>query len=170
MKTTTMETPVEHFQRSIQELCELVGFKNYELLLNGGKLRIEDYRISFIFDESYSIDKILVYIDIGPPKGKDKEHTFTTFLKLNFKLLAGTRGVISMHPENGHIFYSFPYSLNASSSGRELLDALLRFIDNVGIEAFELPQDVKDDKEAVGVASRMRAARILQPKEVIPKK
>ncbi|HWW08247.1 hypothetical protein [Collimonas sp.] len=148
-----------NYQRVVKELCELVGFKDHGLLVNGGKLRIQDYRVSFIYNQAYDPKNMLVYVDMGVPSG-DLEQTYKTMLKINFQLGIGERGVISLHPETGHLFYSFGFELDDEALGRSLLDTLIRFVGDVGIEALRLPGDDNAAKQAGGVAGRNRAARL----------
>ena len=126
-----------NYPRVIKQLCELIGFSDHNIVLQGGKLQIDDYRISFIFNPSYDAKNLLVYLDMGAPAG-DREHVYETLLKINFELGIGQRGLISMHPQTHHLFYSFSYLLDEAASGRVLLDRLLRFSGDVALGAIDL--------------------------------
>ena len=126
-----------NYPRVIKELCELIGFADHAVLLRGGKLQIDDYRISFIFNPGYDAKNLLVYLDMGALAG-DRKHVYETLLKINFELGIGQRGWISMHPQTHHLFYSFGYLLDDTASGRALLDTLLRFSGDVALGAIDL--------------------------------
>ena len=146
------------FQRVVKELCGLVGFTDHEMLVNGGKLRINEYLVSFIYDEGFNPNQLFVYVDMGIP-ASDREDAYKVLLKINFELAAGIRGVLSIHPQTNHLFYSFCYALNSTSTGRHLLDSLIRFVGDVGLESLDLPQDVQHAKESNAAASRKNASR-----------
>ena len=166
MMTTTAPSAAKIcLERTLTELCELVGFKNPALLINGGKLAVDDYTVSFIHDDAYVSDKVLVYIDMGPVTNERKEDAYQVLLKMNFDLLAGTRGSVSLHPQTGHIFYSFPFTLSEEATGRNLLDSLIRFIGDIGINALRLPQELQDAQAASAHSARSRAERLIQPKD-----
>jgi len=168
----TSMTAIAHaeiFQRSVAELCELVGYANPGLLLDGGKFRIDDYTVSLIHDESYSPSELFVYIDMGPAKAEDKEGGYKVLLKINFELLAGSRGAISIHPQTDHVFYAFRYKLDASSSGRNLLDTLIRFVGDVGIEALDLPMELQGQSAASRGAGQAKMARLIKGNDGGPK-
>lgn len=131
-----------NYRRVIKDLCDLVGFRDHEILLKGGKLRIDDYRISFIYSPNiYSpnrdAENLLVYVDMGMPSG-NREQAYETLLKINFELGIGNRGVISVHPNTNRLFYSFGFLLNDAASGRALLDTLIRFAGDAALGAIDL--------------------------------
>jgi hypothetical protein len=170
MATSTTPAHAEVFQRVIKELCELVGFRDHNLLVKGGKLRIDDYTVSFIRDAEYMPDHIFVYIDMGPcGNSSDKEGAYKALLKINFELLAGARGAISVHPETENVFYSFRYELGEKASGRNLLDSLIRFIGDIGIEALDVPMNYEPGKKSESKAGHMKMSRLIRPDDKDPK-
>lgn len=124
----------QHYKRVLKQLCELIGFTNTGALTNGAKLRIDDYIVCFFYNEEEAPNELAAYVDMGPP-GKDHLQALEVLMQLNFSLGAGARGVLSLHPQTKHIFYSFRYKLNESASGQELLDTLIRCVGDVGLEA-----------------------------------
>jgi hypothetical protein len=159
-----------HFTRVIEELCPLVGFSEPGILVEGGKLRVGDYLISFIFDEPYDSKNMFVYVDMGP-LASNSDDTYKELMKINFELAAGTRGVLSIHPQTNHLFYAFCYPLDEASTGQYLLDSLTRFIDNIGTEALELPEEVKGANQASVTAGRVRASQLfVKPEHVSTRK
>lgn len=117
-----------HYARVIRELSGLVGFELADEILLGARLRIDEYLISFIYDEEFNPNELAVYVDMGKPGAGDQAHAFRVLLKINFELDAAARGMISMHPDTEHLFYSFRYPLNAEATGPALLDTLVRFV------------------------------------------
>jgi hypothetical protein len=126
-----------NYPRVIKELCALIGFADHNVLLKGGKLQVDDYRISFIFNICHDPKNLLVYVDMGTTAG-DPVYVYETLLKINFELGIGRRGLISMHPQTRHLFYSFAYLLDDTASGRALLDTLLRFSGDIAFGAIDL--------------------------------
>ena len=154
-----------HFQRVIEELCQLVGFQNSDILVQGaGKLRINDYLVSFIHDEAYDPNILFVHIDMGPTT-TDREDAYKTLLKLNFELAAGKRGVLSIHPETNRLFFSFYYELNEASSGRHLLDSLVLFVGDLTLEALDMSEVATQAGEATATADRAKASRVFATAE-----
>ena len=149
-----------HFQRVIEELCQHIGFSDPDMLMKGGKLRIDDYLVSFVFDEPYKPNTIYVYIDLGMP-AEEREDAYKTLLKVNFQLMAGERGILSVHPKTNHLFYAFCYPLTEDATGTDLLESLVRFIGGVGIEALELPEEKKSSDKSAAATSRARVNRML---------
>jgi len=156
-----------HHKRVITQLCEIVGFKEPDDLLKGGRLRInEKFVVSFIYDEPLSPEHLLVYVDMGPLDG-DRAKGLTLFMKINFELGAGARGTMALHPETEHIFYSFRFLLNETASGQDLLDSVLRYLAWLGSEAAHADTETKQDKENakardLAAASRAKATRLIQ--------
>lgn len=149
-----------HFKRVIGELCQQIGFAEPETLFNGGKLRINENLVSFVFDETYNPGTIYVYVDMGAPDSA-RDDVYKTLLKVNFQLLAGERGILSMHPKTNHLFYAFCYPLTEEATGLHLLDSLVRFIGGVGVEALELPEEKKSSGKSAAATSRARINRML---------
>lgn len=141
-------------QRVIRELCELIGFGDYDHLLNGGKLRIDGHTISFFDGSDSDTESILVYIDMGMPVD-DVVETYMTMLKINFLLEGGQRGTMSLHPQTHHVFYAFRFEVDDAALGRTLLDVLMRFIGEVGVEALRL----REHEEIVDVLQLHRAEK-----------
>ena len=141
-KTSNSKHYVLKFQRVIEELSALLGFPDPGLIIQGGKLRIGEHLASFVHDEAASPNGAFVYLDLGPAQGDQQEATWKTLLKLNFELLAGTRGVVCMHPDTEHMFYSMHYPLNELASGQHLLDTLIRAIGDLGIELYRMPPEL----------------------------
>lgn len=127
-----------HFTRVMEGVCHLVGLADPEVLIKGGKLRIGEYLISFVFDESFDPEKMFIYVDMGRPES-DSEDTYKRLMKTNFELLAGLRGVLSVHPESDHIFYAIFQELDEETTGQYVLDMLSGFIENLGLEAAAMP-------------------------------
>ncbi|MFL9864629.1 hypothetical protein PQR67_10665 [Paraburkholderia fungorum] len=125
---------ISEYKRVVQELCKVVGFGSPKTLLDGGRLKIDDYLVSLIYDESVDPNLLQVYIDMGPLPD-NQAASYKTFLMINFKLSASQRGSLSVHPQTGHLFYSFRYRLDQQASGQALLDSLIRFVGDVGLEA-----------------------------------
>lgn len=148
------------FQRVIEELCTQVGFKQPDLLLKGGKLRIDDYLISFIYDVARTDNHVFVYVDLGE-LAPGREDICRTLLRSNFELLAGSRGVISLHPKNDHIFYSFRYALNDASSGADLLNTLIQFVGHAASLDTGTPP-AKDAKGTTAAKKRTAASHFFQ--------
>lgn len=121
------------YKRVVQELCKVVGFDSPKTLLDGGRLRIDDFLVALIYDESFDPDLLQVYIDMGPLPD-NRADVYKTFLMINFKLNASQRGSLGVHPQTGHLFYSFRYRLDQQASGQALLDSLIRFVGDVGLE------------------------------------
>jgi hypothetical protein len=170
MATTTTPTHADVFERVMKELSDIVGFRNHSLLVNGGKLRIDDYTVSFIRDADYMPDNIFVYIDMGPCMNhSDKEGAYKALLKINFELLAGARGAISVHPETENIFYSFRYLLEDKAGGRNLLDNLIRFVGDMGIEALDVPMNYEPAKTSETKAGHMKMSRLIKADDKDPK-
>ncbi|WP_207004439.1 hypothetical protein [Trinickia mobilis] len=140
-------------RRVIEDLCGLIGFKDHDILLKGGKLRIDDYLVSFIYNPHYDPANLLVYVDMGAPSG-DREHAYETVLKINFELGIGNRGIISLHPKTQRLFYSFGYALDDTASGRALLDTLIRFVGDVALEAIDLSPNQRAAKDVARIPSR----------------
>lgn len=157
-KVTVMNS--SHFYRVIEGLCNAIGFSEPSILVQGAKLRIDENLVSFIYDEPYNPNTAYVYVDMGAPK-ENLDDVYKKLLKINFGLSAGERGVMSLHPETNHLFYSFCFPLSEEATGRGLLDALTRFIGGVGIEALELPEDKKNADKSAASAARARMARML---------
>ncbi|OAJ61443.1 hypothetical protein A6V36_23990 [Paraburkholderia ginsengiterrae] len=122
------------YRRVVEELCKVVGFNSPKTLFDGGRLRIDDYLVALIYDETFDPDLLQVYIDLGPIPA-DRAAACKTFLKINFNLSASQRGSLSVHPQTEHLFYSFRYRLDKNASGQALLDSLIRFVGDVGLEA-----------------------------------
>jgi hypothetical protein len=168
--STTTPTPAEAFERVMKELCDLVGFRDHSLLVRGGKLRIDEYTVSFIRDANYMPDNIFVYVDMGPCTNlSDKEGAYKALLKINFELLAGARGSVSVHPETENIFYSFRYVLDEKASGRNLLDSLIRFVGDMGIEALDVPMNYEPGKTSETKAGHMKMSRLIKADDKGPK-
>lgn len=121
-------------QRVLQELCKLIGFNQANALAEGAKLQIDDNIVTFVYDEQLAPQELVAYVDMGPAKSSEA-HALEALMKLNFSLGAGSRGVLSLHPVTGHVFYSFRYALDKSASGQSLLDNLIRCVGDVGIDA-----------------------------------
>ena len=119
-----------HRRRILEELCGILGVsENVESLIGGGAMRLENYAVWFVYDERLSPEEMFVYVDLGAPV--EPESAYKRLLKLNFQLAAGVRGVMSLHPENDHVLYTFRYPLKARSSGKELLEWLVRFANDM---------------------------------------
>lgn len=132
------------FGKVVEQLCELVGFEHPDLIIRGERLQVADRLISFINDAAYYPDLVFVYVDMGPIADENKLPAYDTMLKLNFALLAGIRGVMCIHPETAHLFYSLRYKLNASSTGKHLLDFLTSAIEEITAEMLNLALKVAD--------------------------
>jgi hypothetical protein len=156
------------FKRVIEELCELIGFDQPDLLVRGGKLRIDQCLVSFFCDKALSPDDMFVYIDMGPAATETAD-AYKSLLKINFELGAGARGVLCVHPENSHLFYSFAYTLNENATGQYLLDSLVRFIGDFALTAMRLPEkDYASDTHAAQ-GSRANAARLMAANSAVPR-
>jgi hypothetical protein len=127
------------FRRVVTELCAHVNIGDPERVIKGGKIGIEGCTFCLLLDESREHDGIFVYVDLGLSHEKDKAHAYKMLLKINFGLLAGAKGVMSVHPDNDHVFYSFRYPLDESASGERLLATLLRSLDDLGFVASDTP-------------------------------
>src|SRR4051812_8701237 len=140
MKKRTTAVPVAAaFRRVVTELCALVNISEPELVIQGGKIGIEGCTFCLMLDESREHDGIFVYVDLGPSRERDKAHAYKMLLKINFGLLAGAKGVMSVHPDNDRVFYAFRYALDELASGERLLATLLRSLDDLGFVASDTP-------------------------------
>lgn len=153
-----MDAP--NFNRVIEELCKLIGFDQPDLLVKGGKLRIDQCLVSFFCDKALNPDDMFVYIDMGPAATETAD-AYKTLLKINFELGAGARGVLCVHPESDHLFYSFAYSLSEKASGKYLLDSLVRFIGDFALTAMRMPEKDNTSDMHTGPGSRANAARLV---------
>jgi len=128
-----MSDPQTQRRRILEELCIALDLTDIpaklEMLLAGGAMRLEDYAVWFVCDDRLSRNEMFVYVDLGAPLEPQSAHK--RLLKLNFELAAGLRGVMSLHPDNDHVLYTFRYPLTAASSGKDLLATLVRFADTV---------------------------------------
>lgn len=155
-----------HFQRVIEELCKKLGLKDPGTILRGGKLAIDDIFLTFVNDEEYKPDQMLVYMDMGKPSDKDVTKLYKVLLKLNFELEGGTCGSMCLHPENEHIFFSFCFMLDEAASGEHLLSRLMSVITVVTSAALGQPKDAEEVKKlAAAAGARAKAARFMQQKE-----
>jgi len=152
------------FKRVIEELSQLIGFKEPESLVKGDKLRIGECRVTFIHDPKANPNDMFVYVDMGPLDVERKD-AYLTLLKINFELDSGTRGVFSMHPETNHLFYSFRCELNEHATGRHLLGSLVRFIGGAAFEGLCLPKEENKVSHPVASGSRSNAARLIAAAE-----
>lgn len=148
-----------NFKRVVEELAQLIGFKEPELLIQGGKLRIGECLVTFICDQASEPGHIFVYVDMGPPT-VDRKDAYITLLKINFELDSGARGVFSIHPETNRLFYSFRCELNEKASGRSLLDSLLRFVGDAALEGLRLPQEENKVQGVSVAAGKAKASRL----------
>lgn len=128
---------VSNYERVITELCGLIGFVDKRHLLGGGKLRMNDHTISFFHDTTGDTEGILVYIDMGSPSD-DTAKIYADMLEINFMLGIGQRGCMSLHPDTHHVFYIFRFTLTDEALAQTLLDTLIRFIGDVGIETLKI--------------------------------
>ncbi|MFM0170874.1 CesT family type III secretion system chaperone [Paraburkholderia sediminicola] len=128
---------ISQFQRVVEELCQVVGFESPEALIEGGFLQVDDNFVSMFYNDALDPDVMQVFIDLGPMPDAHAD-AYKTFMKLNFELSAGQRGALSLHPNNGNLFYSFRYRLDEEASGQRLLDALIRFVADLGVQALAL--------------------------------
>lgn len=124
-----MSQPDTHRRRILEEFCIALDLPNVPeklaMLLQGGAMRLEDYAVWFVYDDRLSRDEMFVYVDLGAPL--EPQTAYKRLLKLNFELAAGLRGVMSLHPDNDHVLYTFRYPLSAASNGKDLLATLVRF-------------------------------------------
>jgi hypothetical protein len=121
-----------HHRRILGQFAAAAGLASKaELLLSGGAMRIENYAVWFAYDAPFDPDHLFVYVDLDVPA--DPVGTYKRLLKLNFRLGAGLRGVMSLHPHNDHVIYAFRYPLVTASSGKDLLDTLLRFMGGISL-------------------------------------
>lgn len=125
---------IQHYQRVLTQLCELVGFADTSALAEGAKLRIDDYVVCFFHDETETPSHVAVYVDLGAPR-QDRLQALEVLMQLNFSLGAGSRGVLSIHPQTQRVFYSFNYRLDDAATGQALLDTLIRCVGDVGLDA-----------------------------------
>ena len=157
---------VHHYKRVLAELSTIVGFKEVDALSSGAKLRVdENFTVSFLFEEPLSSDHLLVYIDLGPTTGHG-DGAFAQLMKVNFHILAGARGTLSLHPESGHLFFSFSFLLDQSASGEKLLEHILRSVAWLGHGVADVhatsAKDVDVDLKGLATAGRARAVRLMR--------
>jgi hypothetical protein len=126
-----------HFERVMQELGRLIGVADTEAFGRGGKLRIDGHLVTFVHDDTGGADGLCVYVDLGPAPC-DQAHALKVLMQLNFGLGVGERGLLSLHPQTQHVFYSFRYPLNESAKGQALLDTLIRCVCDVALDAFPI--------------------------------
>jgi hypothetical protein len=125
----------ERYRRVLNQVCRAVGFRDADALAQGSQLRIDGHLVTFVHDDvDAAADGIAVYVDLGPVRG-DVRRALEVLMQLNFSLGVGSRGVLSLHPQTRHLFYSFRYALTASASGQALLDTLIRCIGDVALDA-----------------------------------
>jgi hypothetical protein len=122
------------FRKIMNQLCSILGFEQTDALANGAKLRIDAHLVTFVHDDIDAHDGISVYVDLGSIEG-DESHALGVLMQLNFGLGVGDRGVLSLHPQTRHMFYSFRYALTPASSGQALLDTLIRCVGDVSLSA-----------------------------------
>ena len=96
-----------------------------ERLLAGEAMAIDGCPVRLIWADS-DPEHLPVYVDLGVPSAPAA--AYERMLKLNFEFGSGQRGVLSLHPTNGHALYAFRYPLVEASTGKGLLDWVLRFI------------------------------------------
>src|SRR6266446_9317300 len=131
-----MSESESHHRRIVEELCAVLGqTANAHLLLEGGAMKIDKYAVWLVHDAPFDPGHMFVYVDLGVPS--DPAVAYKRLLKLNFELGAGVRGVMSLHPENDRVLYTFRYPLTAASSGQDLLKTLLRFAGGVSPDGAE---------------------------------
>lgn len=117
------------FRRIVEEVCTITGSDAAARLIDGERLRVGDEVYTFMHDEHYHPAAMFVYADLGcPPAG---EMALRDLLKMNFDLLAGTRGTLSINPDNGNLFYAVRYHLGLASSGERLLESLTLTIEEI---------------------------------------
>jgi hypothetical protein len=137
---TSAPTPAASaYRRVVTELCARLNVDDPESVMKGGKIGIEGCTFCLLLDETREHDGIFVYVDLGPSHEKDKAHAYKMLLKINFGLLAGAKGVMSVHPDNEHVFYSFRYPLDQWASGERLLATLLESLTELGLIALDTP-------------------------------
>jgi|GEM_PF-5530291 len=156
-------TNVSHFKRVIEELCEAFGLKDAGPILRGGKLQVDDFFLTFIHDENYRADRMYVYLDMGETGDRDPAKVYKALLKLNFEMEGGERGSMCIHPENEHLFYSFFYVLDEKASGAHLLNTLMKFVAQAGVDGLNQPQDAREVKTlATAAKGRAQMSRLMQ--------
>lgn len=122
-----------HHRRIVEEFSVALGLPDKaETLLAGGAMHFDNYAVWFALDEPFDPDHLFVYVDLDVPV--DPFNTYKRLLKLNFQLGAGLRGVMSLHPDNDHVLYTFRYPLVVASTGQKLLETLLRFAGDISIK------------------------------------
>lgn len=153
---------VEIYKRCTKELCNLIGFQDHEALIQGGKIKLGDSVISLIHDDEYSPMELFVYVDMGPFSADDKARAYEALLTINFQLLAGSRGAMSLHPESRHVFYAFRYPLNDKATGADLFETLVKLTNAAGEKALALPFDTAEKNTLLRSTGRQRASLNLQ--------
>jgi len=143
-----------HLQRLLKEFCDLIGHDDPSVFMEGGRLQLGDNFVSLIPDDVQEPRNLFVYLDIGKSTVKDKESTYAALLKINFDLLAGSRGALSLHPETNHLFYGFTYPLDEMANGEFLLESLLGFVQSFDGEA---EQPASGNQEANPVAANVKS-------------
>lgn len=131
--TRRRNMPATTYQEVIEQFCRAVGFPDAQLLINGGRLRLDEYLATFIYDPGYDADTISVYVDLGPVRDTSAA-ALARLLRLNFELGTGERGMMSLHPESGHALYAFGYRLDEKASGQDLLDVLVNYVSDVSVQ------------------------------------
>jgi hypothetical protein len=124
-----------HFERVMQELGQIIGIADTGALCRGGRLRLDGHLVTFVHDDTHAAAGLCVYLDLGPAPC-DQAHALKVLMQLNFGLGVGERGLLSLHPQTQHVFYSFRYPLSESAKGQALLDTLIRCVYDVALDAF----------------------------------
>lgn len=124
-----------HYTRLIEEVAGAIGQPEAkDLLLEGGQVQIGDRAAWFIYDENLDLGYVYVYVDIGAPSSVPQ--AYANLLRFNLQLLrASLFGITSLHPDNGHVIYTYRYRLAPTSSGRGLIESLLKVVNGLSADA-----------------------------------
>jgi hypothetical protein len=103
-------------------------------LIAGEYLKLGEHLYLFAHHETVCPEILFIFIDLGPLADAGLERPV---LMLNFELMADIRGVLSLHPHSGHLFYGCQFRLGMSATGEQLLGMLAKAMDDLGQSMLE---------------------------------
>jgi hypothetical protein len=103
-------------------------------LIAGERLKLGEHLYLFAHHDTVCPEILFIFIDLGPLADAGLERPV---LMLNFELMADIRGVLSLHPHSGHLFYGCQFRLGMSATGEQLLGMLAQAMDDLGQSMLE---------------------------------
>ena len=116
----------EHYRKIIHEFCEIVGLQDPVGLFEKGQLHVDGFDMLLFYDEQFDSERLQIRMDFRElPTSEHPPAVLLTALLVN-NYIAGMGGlfVFGLNPEDGHVVLTMQVSIDAETTGRELLDAL----------------------------------------------